>query len=354
MTDEHRCVVCPQLRPDHEPRMYDRRQVCDGCRARLRGLLGEVRENYAGLSLAKGSTSGSKVSGSRTPPLPLAVGALDLTMPAGRDRAVQSDLVPLYETVQVKVPVYERPIRPDVDEYRMVDEVRSQRRRRRDERGWLAYGLSGDQVGDASVVGILDSWARDWQTYRWATLPEPTVPRLVDWLLDRLDWACDEHPAIDDFAWELAQVAAAIRPAGPRPDLKKGIPCRGCDRVALYHWPGSDRIECGACPALLTFEEYDRWVSLNASKEHRTWVAETVAPQRAWEDVMTTRPDELMARLAGEFRRHEEPTGDRDAALIAWTVRRLANVNDPIGTEVFDEVAREREESPVLGKARRT
>lgn len=306
---ERLCVTCPQLRPG-DPRVYDRPHVCEGCRSRLRALLAEVVEDHAAVELAKPSNGGAKVSGSRTPPLPLALTALDATMPP-QPRAVSSDLVPLYDTVQVVVPVWDRAVprqrcdcpeceqarasarkerRPDPTQAyvpaveRDLREVSmAQRVRRRDERGILAYGLSGDQAGDPSAPAVLDSWARDWQTWRWALLPDPAVPALARWLADRLDWACDRHPAVDDFAAELSDLAGRLRPRGPKAELKTGVPCRECDRVTLYRWPGSDFVECGSCPCLMTPEEYLRWVQMLAMPEHQPWVREVVAGQR--EDV---------------------------------------------------------------------
>lgn len=274
---EHLCEVCPQLRPG-DPRIYERANVCDGCRSRLRALLTELVEHYAAVRLTKPSGGGAKVSGSRTPPLPLAVDALDVTMPA-RHTSVSDDLVPLYETVEVTVSVWDRPD-PTVAWYTKHDLIARQRRRQRDHRGILAYGLSGDQVGEPSVPAVLDSWATDWQSYEWSTLPVPTVPALAGWLKARLEWACDEHPAIGDFAAELAGLVARIRPLAPRAELKRGVPCRECDKVTLYRWPGSDYVECGSCPVLMTPEEYDRWIQLIAMPVHQPWVRQVVGPQR--------------------------------------------------------------------------
>ena len=156
----------------------------------------------------------------------------------------------------------------------------AQRVRRRDHRGVLAYGLSGDQVGEPSVAAVLESWAHDWQTYRWALLPAPTVPALAWWLGERLEWACDEHPAADDFAAELAHLAAALRPGAPKAELKTGVPCRDCDRTTLYRWPGSDYIECGSCALLMTPDEYTRWMQLITMPAHQSWVREVIATDR--------------------------------------------------------------------------
>lgn len=229
----HACCVCPQLRPNVPVRLYERAQCCEGCRARLRSLLAELLETYAQVEVERGSTAGSKVSGSRTPPLPLHVTALDLTMPA-HPAAV--------------------------------------------------HDTNGDQIGYPSVASVLDSWARDWQTYRTEMLPPPTVSSLVGWLSVRLEWACDHHPAVDDFADELRNLVSVVRSAAgltrPKAEVKWGIPCRDCEQVTLYRWPGSDYIECGNCPVLMTRTEYDRWCQLISAPEWRPWVEAVVAPQR--------------------------------------------------------------------------
>lgn len=232
---EHQCCVCPQLRRG-EPRVYDRANVCQGCRSRLRALLAEIVEFHGEVVLEKGSVAGSKISGSRTPPLPLAISGLDLTMPA--------HLGAVHE-----------PTNPETK---------------------LPYG---DQCGDISTATVLDSWARDWQSHKWALLPEPRVHRLAAWLTERLEWACDHHPAVDDFAWEINDLARKLRPRQPQAELKKGVPCRECDRVSLYRYPGSDYIECANCPCLMTPEEYHRWTALISAPEHQPWVREVVAAQ---------------------------------------------------------------------------
>ncbi len=235
---EHLCIVCPQIRGG-DPRVYERPHVCEGCRPRLRLILADVVDLYADLldpppvnagewrdeagrphrdpvaaELPAGplhKVGGARVSGSRTPPLPLPLETLDLVV---------------------------------------------------------------------AVPNALDSWARDWQTYRWALLPAPTVPLLSAWLAERLEWACDHHPAVDDFAAELGELARRMRPRGPRAELKVGVPCRNCERLTLLRWPGSDYIECGSCALLMTPEEYERWTSLIASAEYRPWVREIVTRDR--------------------------------------------------------------------------
>lgn len=268
---EHLCVVCPQLRQG-EPRIYERANVCEGCRPTVRSLLVEAPELYGGLSMERASKGGDRVSGSRTPPVPLDLDALDITLPPNVG-TVADDLVPLYDTVSVEVAVWV-PARAD-DPYIKVHEWRAQRIRRRDERGILAYGLSGDQVGEPSLPSVLETWARDWQSHAWATLPEPTVPALSRWLETRVEWACDHHPAIDDFVGQLRDQVRILRRinglSGPAFDTLD-IPCRRCDWLSLIPVAKQDRVECMHCGDLATGDEYDRWTGLLAAGVRQQWV----------------------------------------------------------------------------------
>jgi hypothetical protein len=223
MTAEHLCIVCPQLRQG-EPRVYERAQVCEGCRPRLRSMLAEAVEHFAHVDPRKGSTKGERVSGSRTPPLPLLVDPLDLRMP------------PHLDTV---------------------------------------HDPFGDQTGEISAATVLESWARDWQTYWWATLPPPTVGRLAHWLGLRLDMACDQHPAIDEFATGLRDLIRALRRVnghlGPAFDLLD-VPCRRCDWLTLVPVARADRVECLHCGDLASGEEYHRWTGLLVAGVRDQWV----------------------------------------------------------------------------------
>jgi hypothetical protein len=268
---EHLCVVCPVLRRG-EPRIYERANVCEACRPTLRSLIVEAAQLYADITLERASTGGDRVSGSRTPPVPLNIDALDMTMPPHLG-AVADELVKVYATVKVEVEVW-LPAQPDV-EYATVTEERSQRVRARDDRGILAYGPSGDQVGEISVPTMLETAARDWQTYRWALLPEPTVPALAKWLEVRLEWACDHHPAIDEFAAEIRDQVRTLRRlnglAGPAFDTLD-VPCRRCDWLTLAPIARKDLVECLHCGDLTTGEELDRWTGLLAAAVRDQWV----------------------------------------------------------------------------------
>jgi hypothetical protein len=99
----------------------------------------------------------------------------------------------------------------------------------------------------------------------------PTVPALVRWLTVRCGWACDEHPAVDDFADEMRELLAELRRAnedGPvYAEPIKAVPCSGCDAVALFRpVKSSYRAECGMCGKLYTDDEYGRWTGLLAAQ----------------------------------------------------------------------------------------
>lgn len=221
---EHRCCVCPQLRPG-EPRHYERPHVCDGCRARLAALLTEVGDNTALLprELTPGASSEQRVSGSREAPLPFRVDALDLLMPAHTG---------------------------------------------------TVHDTHGDQIGYLSVATILNLWARDWCDVRGRgeRHPPPVVVELVAWLGNRTEWACDHHGAVDEYAAELSTLARVLRhivePTDPRPQLCHGVPCRRCDLLSLYRsTDGTGDVECHnpECRTMYRAEDYHRWTALLAA-----------------------------------------------------------------------------------------
>lgn len=221
---EHTCVVCPQLRPQSTVRLFDRPQVCGGCRLRLNATLTDLEAAYAELDpLILVTTVGRRTGapGSRTL---LRLDVFDATLPAS--------------------------IAVVHDEHH-------------------------DQVGGPSVASVLYSWARDWTETR--TMGEgyptdPTVPNLVDWLGKRLDWACDRHRAIDDFAAELSYLCRSVRRmAGltePGPERCVGVPCRRCDLMTLARLAdGSGEVECfnDDCRQVYHPKDYETWVRLLAA-----------------------------------------------------------------------------------------
>lgn len=207
------CVICHHRLPDYP-------QVCTGCRTRLAADLTDLVAAHASLSAEPGCSATERITGTRERPLGVRVAVLDLMLPARHTTGVRD--------------VY------------------------------------GDQGGLTPVAVLLESWARDWAGILGHMLPAPTVAILGRWMGLRLEWACDVHPAIDEYTTEVRSALAACRAAmgdrASRPELCEGVACPKCDLRALYRMPNSDLIHCGACPHLLTQEEYDREVQRQAKR----------------------------------------------------------------------------------------
>jgi hypothetical protein len=207
------CVLCPG-----EPRPATTGHVCDPCRLPLPGILDDIATLHGQLDLRPATGSaGPRVSGSRDAPLPLNVDALDLGASA-RVNGVHDD--------------------------------------------------HGDQIGYPAVASLLDQWVRDWRDMRLAEcrerLPGTSVPQLASWLRGRLDWACDHHPAIDEFVAEMRSLRMILRSAcgltEPRPE-RLVTPCSYCAQLTLVRVHGDhDRpIRCRACERRWTEEQYAEW-----------------------------------------------------------------------------------------------
>lgn len=251
------CLLCP--------RYPERPQVCDPCRLWLPTVLRDIIEGYVQLAepephaepvgilidddgtfdgpavyevlaLTGGpirtGTRGAHVSGSRDAPVPVRLDLVDLTAPARLPNPARG---PGH---------YPRSLWPE------------------------------DQTGHQSVATRLDLWVRDWHSYPSCLgdhLPDATVPALGRWLIDRIGWACDEHPAVDEFAAEMHELRAVLRRAngdGPvYPEPITAVPCSGCDTQAMFRPVNSPyRAECGMCGKLYTDDEYQRWTGLLAAQ----------------------------------------------------------------------------------------
>jgi hypothetical protein len=87
------------------------------------------------------------------------------------------------------------------------------------------------------------------------------VLRLGAWLHGQLDWACDHHPAVDEFAREIRSILASMRRAISRDlgPVRYAAPCPYCRTATLRREPGGDWIECGGrdgCGRLWNEDEY--------------------------------------------------------------------------------------------------
>lgn len=220
------CVVCPQLRRDRDPNQYERAQACAPCRVALADLVTEVGDTYRMLpaSLYRDHAVGARTRGGNTePPLPFVADVWDLLQPV---------------------------------------------------RGGAVRDSAGDQIGHHSVATVLDSWIRDWVDTRalGEVGPEPHPTAQTQWLATRVDWACDSHTAVDEFAHEIHSLAGTLRRYAaaeePRPQRVVGVACRRCDLKTLAKLAdGTGDVECQnpACRAILRATEYDRWTRLLAA-----------------------------------------------------------------------------------------
>jgi hypothetical protein len=209
-------------------------------------------------------TDTTAITGSRTPAMPLHAATADLLAPVVRlgGRPVdgtRDTLVPKVTGRWITVTAY---IHGHPRDLRLWD-----RRVERDRHGQVVMVPARDQVGHVPIAQVLDSWVRDWIRERDLRehRPVPTVPVLIGWLYDRLDWACDRYVAVEDFAGSISEVIGHARGAlglcDPQPELCVGVPCRNtrCGLRTLYRTPGDPYVECISCRALLDDDEYEEW-----------------------------------------------------------------------------------------------
>lgn len=103
------------------------------------------------------------------------------------------------------------------------------------------------------IEGILTTWEADIRDLlAWAPTPfRGSVEQQVDgasvFLRTNLDWICDQHPAINEFAAEIRQTAGHARTliTGEKPERRITVacPCGGTLRVTVST-PG---VQCPAC-----------------------------------------------------------------------------------------------------------
>jgi len=238
------CVLCPIFHPSGQPRLPHFPPVCDSCRSRLASDLRELPDLYALLPsvMSPGSSGEStKVSGSRDAPVPPNLDVVDLLLPV-RPGSVG---------VRMRFDARGLPgLRPQ-DPPQPVN--------------WATEGGDPLQVGSLSVLTVLDFWARDWCEARdvGENPPTPVVASMAAWLSgERLRWACDSHPAIEEFADDIRRLVRVTRRLlnVAKVVFRLPVPCPSaeCDRMALHREAGGEYIECGACGRLWTESEYQR------------------------------------------------------------------------------------------------
>lgn len=206
------CVLCPTLnrRDDGKLRTCDEPHACGPCRKRLAEIVVGIGADWPLLPLAltRSSGSGERVSGGAThPSLPFTVDAWDLLHTP--HRAVDALPSPVDVAEQV---------------------------------GWLP------------VPVVLGGWVDDWACVRdlGETGPVADVLAQVRWLSDRVEWACDHHPAVDDFASEVSTLARIVHALGPgsaeRHEACDGKGCDDCHGRGAVPVAAAQRMPGQPCP----------------------------------------------------------------------------------------------------------
>lgn len=269
------CVTCPVLSPRLEPREPDWPMVCTPCRRRTSRNLLEIPDLYAVLpaALTPGSAGEStRVSGSREAPVPPSLDVVDLLLPA------RAGSVGVRYRLDGRARAGLRPGDPPTAVQ------------------WASHPDGDpDQLGGLSVLTTLDFWVRDWREARSLAEvgPDITVASMVGWLAgERLRWACDQHPAVDEFAADINRLAYAIRSALAlnRYVERLSAACPRCDMKALSrsidprfdpdadrrrgrpkkdHADADDWIECGYCNTLWSEAEYARLATILIDEDRR-------------------------------------------------------------------------------------
>lgn len=138
---------------------------------------------------------------------------------------------------------------------------------------------SQDQTGYVSAATVLHRMCEYVAETRRESVPHEDVTSQCRFLLDRWDWICDVHPAVDGLAVELGDLWHALyRTAGltvPKPQVCWGVECRNpeCGYTStLVREHGSDYIECTECGLLLDEDAYKAWLKLLAADAKRRTV----------------------------------------------------------------------------------
>ena len=109
-----------------------------------------------------------------------------------------------------------------------------------------------DQLGSIQPRELLWWWVQDWAGIRRESTPSEWTEALAEWLVERVEWACDNHPAVDEFAQDIRDLTRALRAFAPKEQGESAGRCpqkRGdvrCD-TPLYVDPYVDTIRCTRC-----------------------------------------------------------------------------------------------------------
>jgi hypothetical protein len=119
------------------------------------------------------------------------------------------------------------------------------------------------QTERGPILGPLEGWVRDWETFGRATVNEAgtlqqRLDHAVQTLRFNLNWAAADHPAFADFADELHVIVRRCRTAtgAEKPPVRVPVACH-CGQILRVSLD-MDGIECRHCGA-----EYDHRAMLN-------------------------------------------------------------------------------------------
>ena len=108
------------------------------------------------------------------------------------------------------------------------------------------------QTERGPVLGPLEGWVRDWETYGRATVDETgglqqRLDHAVQTLRFNLAWAAASHPAFADFADELHIILRRLRTAtgAEKPPVRVPVACH-CGQILRVSLD-MDGIECRHC-----------------------------------------------------------------------------------------------------------
>jgi hypothetical protein len=218
-----------------------------------------------GAGLVPGRLAQPRVSGGGGgPPAPVRLDVVDLLGPVVRDGGRPVDSVADWWLPKV---VPSGPEVPVVDSAGQVIGWRQPTR--------TVWSPPDDQTGHIPVAQVLDQEVRAWidagaPGSRWR--PVPTVPELVRWLTNRLPWARERHPAIDESRITLQRLRGVLMRTldefDPEPELCVGVECNRCDKRLLYRRnDGTGDVECQGCGKILAAEDYVEWAKRQGAYE---------------------------------------------------------------------------------------
>lgn len=130
-------------------------------------------------------------------------------------------------------------------------------------RGNRDHAVDNHRDDPPSVLAILDSWVRDWcDTFRHHNPPHTTVEHAGGYLLTHLAWAAREHPAFDEFAYDIRDLHGRLMNVTGLADRPETAPvsCFDCggrlERHYLEHVGRQDDWRCRACGRIYTPAAY--------------------------------------------------------------------------------------------------